>query len=629
MEEVLPIWQSRRYPTNISQEGLSTPKTEGPSGAHAHSSSCLSGLSTQQLACSAAHHQPLVFFGAYRAGPIKTSYALLKPQHTSSQYRPWIYRPLITSKTRMTSPMEIGSASSETTMNLEDKNANGYKRSKGVDASHGHKFEWETTLLTYLRCEKLYRDFKEIGNSVGSKNLSGPFEDLRSARFFINATEGNTEILNFLLQYNETMLNTQTAMQETPQHQRDPSLLNKQNITGQTPLHLAIRENKVDAVKTLLSHTDCSVNAKDNRNETVLHYAASTGNVEVIRLLLLRGDILINLRNVDGETPLEQAIRKENAGVSDYLCTFIYESSLIKDGRENNSADLQDELKQFQVEELSDTTPSNISSPTSPLAPSPNIPNSISQQFETDEFSDPATSNISGSQLRTGVSFTSILNSIRDRFEVSNNVSRLHLLDMKDLHNIADAFGINKDEQAHSDHAVSVDNSMSMLDIRIMANFVRTRRAIGSLPNGTWKIFVVPNLSLEFCQVAGVSAPVAVLETANTVAANPSGADSSVAAGDTGGRKPTGIWSSIVVPGLPRSKPKREIQELMQFPTPADDEPTAEQVRVLAREKMVTCACRRKKAADSSAQTQRFAVSVLVLLVQVQMQTLPPPVNKN
>jgi hypothetical protein len=36
-------------------------------------------------------------------------------------------------------------------------------------------------------------------------------------------------------------------------------------------------------------------------------------------------------------------------------------------------------------------------------------------------------------------------------------VSRLHLLDAKDLHNIADSIGINKEEQAHSDDAVSID----------------------------------------------------------------------------------------------------------------------------------------------------------------------------
>ncbi|KAF4530390.1 hypothetical protein B566_EDAN018509, partial [Ephemera danica] len=45
-----------------------------------------------------------------------------------------------------------------------------FERNLGSDGSHGINFEWETTLLTYLRCEKLHQDWKK-NNDTGVKSF--------------------------------------------------------------------------------------------------------------------------------------------------------------------------------------------------------------------------------------------------------------------------------------------------------------------------------------------------------------------------------------------------------------------------------------------------------------------------
>ena len=55
---------------------------------------------------------------------------------------------------------------------------------------------------------------------------------------------------------------------------------------GETLLHRAARNNRVDVVKFCLESDVCDVNARDNAGYTPLHECSSRGNLEVARLLL-------------------------------------------------------------------------------------------------------------------------------------------------------------------------------------------------------------------------------------------------------------------------------------------------------------------------------------------------------
>ena len=81
--------------------------------------------------------------------------------------------------------------------------------------------------------------------------------------------------------------------------------INIKNITGTTPLHLAVQNEKIEMVQVLLEH-GAKINAQDNCKMTPLHISAWKGNAGMTKLLLKYG-ARKDLVNEKGWTPLKMA----------------------------------------------------------------------------------------------------------------------------------------------------------------------------------------------------------------------------------------------------------------------------------------------------------------------------------
>lgn len=103
--------------------------------------------------------------------------------------------------------------------------------------------------------------------------------------------------------------------------------INAQSNDGNTPLHIAVRENDPDAVRLLLDE-GADIDAVNIQDETVLHNAIqfakgvkdNEGQLAVIRLLLER-QVNINTKNKKGQTPLDIAKRLGRGMIVDLLET--------------------------------------------------------------------------------------------------------------------------------------------------------------------------------------------------------------------------------------------------------------------------------------------------------------------
>ncbi|MGB3479432.1 MAG: ankyrin repeat domain-containing protein, partial [bacterium] len=76
----------------------------------------------------------------------------------------------------------------------------------------------------------------------------------------------------------------------------DRGVLNKQDESGKTPLHLAIERDFTDIARYLIEH-GANTNLTDKDNESPLHYSASAGNLEIGRLLLEQRTTSLNDSN--------------------------------------------------------------------------------------------------------------------------------------------------------------------------------------------------------------------------------------------------------------------------------------------------------------------------------------------
>ena len=72
---------------------------------------------------------------------------------------------------------------------------------------------------------------------------------------------------------------------------------------GETPLHVAVREGKLETARVLLDASD--VNATSSVGMTALHWASLRGDAEMSELLLAYGaDPRIRDEHLDGLTPI-------------------------------------------------------------------------------------------------------------------------------------------------------------------------------------------------------------------------------------------------------------------------------------------------------------------------------------
>ncbi|KAG9148502.1 hypothetical protein Leryth_023612 [Lithospermum erythrorhizon] len=92
-----------------------------------------------------------------------------------------------------------------------------------------------------------------------------------------------------------------------------PSSIEDLTITGETAVHVAVKNRRLSAFKVLLGllqRTDQEdiLNWKDEKGNTVLHIATSTNQTEVVELLAKEVKVKVNALNHEGATALDIAM---------------------------------------------------------------------------------------------------------------------------------------------------------------------------------------------------------------------------------------------------------------------------------------------------------------------------------
>ncbi|XP_021397218.2 SMC5-SMC6 complex localization factor protein 1 isoform X2 [Lonchura striata] len=95
--------------------------------------------------------------------------------------------------------------------------------------------------------------------------------------------------------------------------------VHKRNIKGETALHKACRNNKVERLIQLLSLPGTDINVKDYAGWTPLHEACNHGSTACVREILERCPEVDLLSQVDGVTPLHDALSNGHVEIGKLL----------------------------------------------------------------------------------------------------------------------------------------------------------------------------------------------------------------------------------------------------------------------------------------------------------------------
>eukprot|EP00049_Salpingoeca_infusionum_P004504 m.80251 g.80251 ORF g.80251 m.80251 type:complete len:1478 (-) comp12596_c0_seq1:1245-5678(-) len=94
--------------------------------------------------------------------------------------------------------------------------------------------------------------------------------------------------------------------------------LNDKDLSGNSPLHLAIDLNRDQTIKVLVTHK-CRVNEPNGNSDSPLHLAVKRGaSLDVVKLLVHNG-CDVNARDDHGETPLHSCARRSDERVLQFL----------------------------------------------------------------------------------------------------------------------------------------------------------------------------------------------------------------------------------------------------------------------------------------------------------------------
>ncbi|CDG49464.1 Ankyrin repeats-containing protein [Cardinium endosymbiont cBtQ1 of Bemisia tabaci] len=99
---------------------------------------------------------------------------------------------------------------------------------------------------------------------------------------------------------------------------REPSTnVNARNASGNTALHLAVAHNHLESLLFLMLFgiSTIDINVQNEAGNTPLHLAAHSGRRSIVEILLGRPDVDVNVRNANGLTPMDLAAEPHHLAV--------------------------------------------------------------------------------------------------------------------------------------------------------------------------------------------------------------------------------------------------------------------------------------------------------------------------
>jgi ankyrin repeat protein/serine/threonine protein kinase len=131
---------------------------------------------------------------------------------------------------------------------------------------------------------------------------------------FLEKDENDNTLIHKVV---KSKVNEQKIMRILLEYGANPNL---KDVSGQTPLHLAIVDDKIEIVKLLLEYL-VDYNLKDNLGNTPLTLAIKKNRIEIAELLLqYRADL--NLKDDKGRSPLYLAIMDNNIRMVELLLRY-------------------------------------------------------------------------------------------------------------------------------------------------------------------------------------------------------------------------------------------------------------------------------------------------------------------
>lgn len=129
--------------------------------------------------------------------------------------------------------------------------------------------------------------------------------------------------------------------------------INRKNLTGSTPLHIASEKGRVKAVNFILKRRG-NIDAVNSFHKTPLHLAASNGHLLIVKKLIEKG-ARISSRDNHGNTPLLSASENGHLPVVKYLLSIgansRYKNAFMESAsylaRKNGHMDVADHLEGY------------------------------------------------------------------------------------------------------------------------------------------------------------------------------------------------------------------------------------------------------------------------------------------
>lgn len=134
---------------------------------------------------------------------------------------------------------------------------------------------------------------------------------------YIAIKYGYSDMLRLLLDLNKTSIGI--------------SIVDIQDVNGNTPLHYAIGSKNIDMCRMLIEHGESNVNVKDNNGNTSLHLAVYSRDIDLCKLIIDNNG-KIDSKNNTGESALHMACNIEKDDIVEYL---------IKSGADINAKDYE------------------------------------------------------------------------------------------------------------------------------------------------------------------------------------------------------------------------------------------------------------------------------------------------